>query len=98
LNYKTETNPARFRLGRTLITPGALEALEEAGQSPAEFLRRHQAGDWQELGEDDRKENELSVEQGFRVLSAYRTSRGQKIWLVTEADRSATTILLPSEY
>jgi len=88
----------RFELGRTFITPGALEALEEAGQSPAEFLGRHQAGDWGELSEEDRKENELSLEHGFRLLSAYRTVKGVKLWVITERDRSATTILLPSEY
>lgn len=90
---------ARFELGRTLITPGAQEAIEAAGQAPHEFLQRHEAGDWGDaLSENDRRENELSVEQGFRILSAYCTSKGQRIWVITEADRSATTILLPEEY
>lgn len=93
------TNTARFELGQTFITPGAQEALREAGQAPHEFLQRHEAGDWgDEISEDDRNENELSLQQGFRLLSAYSTSRGRRLWVITEADRSATTILLPDEY
>lgn len=92
------SNVERFELGKTLITPGALEALREARQAPHEFLLRHVAGDWGELSEDDRRENELSLQNGFRLLSAYSTSKGQKIWIITERDRSATTILLPDEY
>jgi hypothetical protein len=88
----------RFQLGRVVATPGALRALEKAKQQPAEFLDRHVNGDWGEVPDEDKQENELSVEQGFRILSAYTTSAGEKIWVITEADRSATTILLPSEY
>jgi hypothetical protein len=72
--------------------------LEQAGQLPAEFLDRHVNGDWGDVPEEDRQENEFSVEHGFRILSAYTTSAGEKIWIITEADRSATTILLPEEY
>ena len=89
---------ARFALGQTVITPGAEEALELAGQTAIEFLRRHMSGDWGELSDDDIKENELSLEQGFRLLSRYETAKGELLWIITEADRSATTILLPSEY
>jgi hypothetical protein len=89
---------ARFPLGQTFITPGAEEALMIAGQTGIEFLRRHMCGDWFELSDDDARENELSLREGFRVLSAYRTAKGQKLWIITEADRSSTTILLPSEY
>ena len=89
---------ARFTLGRTFITPGAKDALEIAGQTAIEFLRRHTAGDWGELSDDDIKENELSLENGFRLLSRYETSKGERLWIITEADRSATTILLPIEY
>jgi len=89
---------ARFALGQTFITPGAQEALEIAGQTAAQFLRRHISADWGEVSEDDAQENELSLRDGFRLLSSYRTLKGQKIWIITEADRSATTILLPSEY
>jgi hypothetical protein len=89
---------ARFALGQTFITPGAQEALEVSGETPIQFLRRHLSADWGELSEEDVQENELSLREGFRLLSAYRTGKGQKIWIITEADRSATTILLPSEY
>jgi hypothetical protein len=90
--------PARFPIGRTLITPGAAEALEESGQQGAELLRRHVTGDWGDLCADDRAENEFSVDKELRILSAYSTAKGVKLWVITEADRSATTILLPSEY
>ncbi|MDT5120675.1 MAG: hypothetical protein QOC96_157 [Acidobacteriota bacterium] len=93
----TQAKPL-FPLGHTVATPGALDALEEAGQMPAEFLRRHQTGDWGELCETDKKENDFSVTNNFRILSAYRTKAGVKIWLITEHDRSATTLLLPEEY
>jgi hypothetical protein len=90
--------PARFPLGRTLITPGALEALEESGEAGGTFLARHVTGDWGDCCPEDAAENELSVAEGFRVFSVYHTSKGVKLWVITEADRSATTILLPSEY
>jgi hypothetical protein len=93
-----ETSLARFTLGQTFITPGAEAALQLAGQTAIEFLRRHMSGDWGELSNDDVKENEFSLEQGFRLLSRYQTTRGERIWIITEADRSATTILLPLEY
>ena len=73
-------------------------ALEQASQNPFEFLARHQTGDWGELCEEDKRENEFSVHNGFRILSAYRTRNDVKIWIITEADRSATTLLLPHEY
>jgi hypothetical protein len=87
-----------FELGRIVATPGALKALEEAGQQPAEFLDRHVNGDWGELDDEDKRENEFSVRNGFRILSAYTTNAGDKLWIITEADRSATTFLLPEEY
>ena len=88
----------RFPLGQVVATPGALSALEKAEQHPAEFLDRHVNGDWGEVTDADKQENERSVELGFRILSAYTTSAGDTIWILTEADRSATTILLPEEY
>ena len=88
----------RFPLGRVVATPGALAALEKAEQLPAEFLDRHVNGDWGEMPEADKQENELSVEQGFRILSAYTTSAGDRVWILTEADRSATILMLPEEY
>ena len=91
------SNPL-FPLGQIVATPGAREALEEAGQQPATFLQRHQSGDWGDCGEEDKQENDLSVREGFRIFSVYHTSRGQKIWVITEADRSSTCFLLPEEY
>jgi hypothetical protein len=88
----------RFSLGQVVATPGALHALEKAHQSPHEFIVRHVVGDWGDLVDDDKAENELSVKEGFRILSAYRLKTGVKIWVITEADRSATTFLLPEEY
>jgi hypothetical protein len=89
---------ARFPLGQIVATPGALAALEEAGESPGTLLKRHVTGDWGEVDEHDRQENEFSVAHGFRLLSAYTVTNGTKLWIITEVDRSATTILLPSEY
>ena len=87
-----------FPLGNVYLTVGAQEALEESNQQPLEFLSRHQKGDWGIVCEDDKKENELSIKEGFRILSAYKTAKGEKLWCITEACRSSTTILLPSEY
>ena len=85
-----------FPLGQIVATPGALTALEKAGQTPTEFLTRHVRG---EVCEEDRKENQLSLERGFRLLSSYRTNANDvKVYVITEADRSVTTILLPEEY
>ncbi len=88
----------KFSLGRVVTTPGALRALEEANQNPFEFLARHQVGDWGELCEGDKRENEFSVHNDLRILSAYRTRNNIRIWVITEADRSVTTLLLPDEY
>jgi len=89
---------ARFVLGQLVATPGALTALEEAGQHPLEFLSRHQQGDWGELCAADKQENEFSILHNLRILSAYTLTTDVRIWIITEADRSATTILLPREY
>ena len=87
-----------FDLGQVVGTPGALRAMEKAEQSPFELLRRHVAGDWGNLPEEDKEENERSVEHGLRIFSAYKLETGVKVWLITEWDRSVTTLLLPSEY
>jgi len=87
-----------FDLGQVVGTPGALQALTEAGQLPYELLTRHVTGDWGNLDDEDKAENELSVEQGFRILSAYQLQNGVKVWVITEWDRSVTTLLLPDEY
>ena len=89
---------ALFRLGQIVTTPGALRALERAGDTPRRFLERHVSGDWGDLDEDDRKENALSLEHGFRLLSVYQTTAGEKLWVITEANREITTILLPEDY
>jgi len=91
-------NNVKFPLGRIVATPGTLEALQDAGQDPMEFLQRHQAGDWGDLCEADKQENEFSLKNGYRLLSAYTTTNNVKVWLITEADRSATTLLRPGEY
>jgi len=87
-----------FPLGQVVSTPGALEEMARANTNGMMLLLRHVTGDWGEVCEEDAKENDLSVEKGFRILSAYTLSTGVKIWIITEADRSATTFLLPSEY
>jgi hypothetical protein len=87
-----------FELGQIVATPGALAAIKKAGQQPGEFLTRHINRDWGDLDEEDRKENESSLEHGFRLLSAYKTNAGDRLWIITEADRSVTTLLLPEEY
>ena len=88
-----------FSLGTIVSTPGALDALARANQQPHDFLNRHAAGDWgAELSEEDKAENEYSLEHGFRILSSYKTAAGEKLWLITESDRSVTTLLLPEEY
>jgi hypothetical protein len=90
--------PTRFPLGQVVATPGALKALAAAGHTPQEFISRHQTGDWGELDEEDRRENERSLKDDCRLLSAYSLKNSTKIWVITEADRSSTTILLPEEY
>lgn len=88
---------AKFPLGHIVATPGALAAIPEEEILAA--LARHHAGDWgEELCPEDRQENERSLENGSRLLSAYRSTSGTRFWIITEADRSATTVLLPSEY
>lgn len=88
----------RFSLGRTLATPGAVSAMEAAGNLPADFLDRHVRGDWGDVDDEDQEANEAALREGTRILSSYRTRKGAKLWVITEADRSATTILLPEEY
>jgi hypothetical protein len=89
---------SKFPLGRLVATPGALEALDESMESFWPYVTRHGNGDWGEISQEDRAENELSLKEGFRLLSAYALKNGQRIWIITEADRSATTILMPEEY
>ncbi len=90
--------PGRFPLGQLVMTPGADEAMTEAGHIPPEFLLRHKNADWGELDEFDKQQNDLALLHGSRLLSAYHTRLAAKLWVITEADRSATTLLLPDEY
>jgi hypothetical protein len=94
---KIPNNPL-FKLGQVLLTPGALEVLQASGQSPWFFLTRHMKGDWGDFGTEDKRLNDEAVRNGSRILSAYTASTGAKLWVITEADHSATTILLPEEY
>jgi hypothetical protein len=88
----------RLTPGSIVATPGVLEAFRASGEEPLPFLQRHLTGDWGELDEHDVRENELSLERGWRILSCYRLQDGTRIWIITEADRSVTTFLLPEEY
>lgn len=87
-----------FPLGQTVATPGALEALQQAGESPAPYLARHVAGDWGDLGAEDKQANDDALRHGARLLSAYTLTTSDRMWIITEADRSYTTLLLPEEY
>jgi hypothetical protein len=98
---KEESMPVvkpKFELGQVVATRGALEALEEAGQSPGFFLERHVRGDWGEVCEEDKRANDEALASGERLLSAYRMLKGVKLWVITEADRSSSCCLLPEEY
>jgi hypothetical protein len=88
----------RFPLGQVVATRGAIAAMESAGQSPLEFLVRHLRGDWGEVSPGDAEMNDEALESGERLLSAYRTAKGERLWIITERDRSVTTLLLPDEY
>ena len=94
----------RLLLGRILMTPGAIAAFEKAGEVPFGYLRRHASGDWGELDDHDKRMNDEAIrhegdpEKQGRVLSAYVLQHNTKIWIITEHDRSVTTILLPEEY
>ena len=88
---------APLPLGRVLATPGALQLLIEAGGHPFDLLARHATGDWGELCAFDRSQNRIALREGHRVLSSYPMGT-KRVWVITEADRSVTTILLPEEY
>jgi hypothetical protein len=88
---------APLPLGRVVATPGALKLLIESGGHSFDLLARHATGDWGELCAYDRRQNEIALRDGYRVLSSYEIPTG-RVWIITEADRSVTTILLPEEY
>ena len=92
---------AGFELGRVVMTAGVNDHVAEStpfAKWTLECLRRHAQGDWGDLEEDDKRENEFSLKNGFRLLSSYKQGDGEGIWIITEADRSATTLLFPDEY
>lgn len=88
-----------FPLGRIMATPRALSLLASTATSPAELLDRHVAGDWGEIPPEDVRENERSLKYGFRIVNSYSVGvSGERVWIITEADRSSTCLLLPTEY
>ena len=87
-----------FPLGMVVMTPGAASLLVECGIDARDIIERHQSGDWGELYPEDCQLNDDAVKYGDRILSAYRLRAGNRLWVITEADRSVTTLLLPSEY
>ena len=94
----TTCKPKPFSLGEIVATKGAIAAMEAAGDSPLFFLLRHLSGDWGEMCADDWALNDESLRSGGRLHSAYDTSKGDRIWVITESDFSSTTLLLPAEY
>jgi hypothetical protein len=88
---------APLPLGKVVATPRALKLLSEIGAHPFDLLARHATGDWGDLCAFDRSQNEIALRDGYRVLSSYEDPTG-RVWIITEADRSITTILLPEEY
>lgn len=90
-------NSPLFALGQIVATPAVLDHLDRHDVNVQDYLARHVCGDWGQVPAEDAAENERSVRQGFRVLSAYDIA-GERVWIITEADRSATTLLFPSEY
>ena len=95
-NNSTRSAGARFSPGGMYMTPGVREALTT--EDILRALSRHSRGDWGDVSKEDAEENERSLREGFRLLSAYCSEQGVKFWVITEADRSATTVLLPEEY
>jgi hypothetical protein len=98
LLYRELSKPGRFELGQAVATPGAVEVMQRGGHIPPEFLLRHKHGDWGDLDPEDKHVNEEALRHGQRLLSAYRTRLSDKLWVITEWDRSVTTLLLPDEY
>jgi hypothetical protein len=88
----------KFTLGRVVATPGALEALIVSGETAMPYLDRHASGDWGDLDAEDKRLNDQAISEQTRILSAYTLQNGTRIWIITETDRSVTTILLPDEY
>jgi len=94
----TNDNKPRFPLGQIVATPAALDVLQRHGRTPLEFITRHHQGDWGDLCEEDRNANETALNDGSRLFSAYKLSEDDRIWIITEADRSSTCVLTPDCY
>lgn len=87
-----------FAIGRLVATPGAIGMLHQRKLSPFHFVSRHLRGDWGDLDGEDKRENQSALANGTRIFSSYQIDEKTKLWIITEADRSATTLLLPEEY
>jgi len=103
MTQTTNRSGPKFVLGQQVATPGALEALRLAGQSPLQLVSRHVVGDWGDLSDEDKRLNDEALKDGSRLLSAYTLRSGVRVWIITEAagddgQRAATTVLLPDEY
>lgn len=97
-NTRKSGTASLFPLGQVVATPGALGALDQYAINAPDLIQRHQSGDWGNVPPGDAEENDKSVANGWRILSSYPISDDQNIWIITEADRSVTTLLLPEEY
>jgi hypothetical protein len=95
---RSTSHESLFPLGLVVATPGALDLLDRAAINASELLQRHQSGDWGHVPPEDAEENTYSIASGCRILSSYAVFPDERIWIITEADRSATTLLLPGEY
>lgn len=98
-----QSTQPKFNLGQVVATPGAICALQESGELPAKFLHRHVEGDWGDICNDDKRLNDEALQDGSRIMSVYSTSKGTKIWVITDATNNAdrrevTTVLLPEDY
>jgi len=98
MNQSTQSNAMLFPLGDLVATPGALSVLEKNGVVPMRLISRHMKGDWGDVPPDDAVANTNALRIRARLLSSYTLPDGARIWIITEADRSATTLLLPEEY
>jgi hypothetical protein len=94
----SKTPKPLLALGQVVATPGALNSMTELNIAPLELIHRHVTGDWGDLGAEDQQQNLLAIRSGLRIFASYKLSASTKIWIITEADRSSTTLLLPDEY
>ncbi|WP_295996900.1 hypothetical protein [Rugamonas sp.] len=94
----SKTRKPLFTLGQVVATPGAMSAMSQLGIAPLDLIHRHITGDWGDLGVEDQQQNLLAIRSDLRIFSSYKIGASVKIWVITEADRSSTTLLLPDEY